>query len=304
MSLFSYKVRLQVKGLMPERALLRLRRAHIPIFNAVRTARDEIRFDVWKKDIEKVFAIYPNVCYNIGEYTPYTVTSLGAVGLGKTLETAKNRIGFGIGCLLFATIFTLANECAFGVEFVGSSVYARETYAALDECGIVLGKRYEGKNADLFCSKILSLDGVEFCSLKKEGLKLRVEIRMSPFHTAYFQSGSMRAKHAGTVVGITVLRGTALTAVGAEIKAGDSLVGNWFSTEDGGQVRVELIARVRIACTYEAVIDAEDEESAFATAYLQAGLGAEDILQTRSVAECEDGYLVTLSYVATESMNF
>ena len=300
---FPYKVRLRLRGMMPERALLRLHRAKISIFNAVKIARDEIRFSVWKKDIEKVFAIYPNICYNIGEYSPYTVEKLGAVGIGKLLESAKNRAGLWIGCLAFATVLTLVNECAFGVRFVGTSVYAREAYMALEECGIGFGKRYRGQNADLFCAKMLALDGVEYCSLKKEGLKLRVEVRLSPFQTTEFAKGGMQAKHTGTLIGITVLRGTALKKLGESVSAGEMLVGDWFCTEAGEQVRVELIARVRIACTYEAEIAATDAEEAFAQAYLEIGLGAEDTLQSRAAAKAENGYLVTLRYIATERMN-
>ena len=70
MPAFGYKVRLQLTGIMPQRALLRLRRAQIPLFSVTKTDEKTLRFCVWKKDEEKVFAIYPKVCYNIGEYSP------------------------------------------------------------------------------------------------------------------------------------------------------------------------------------------------------------------------------------------
>ena len=107
------------------------------------------------------------MCYNIDGYTPYTVKKLGAVGFGKGVEKARKRIGFGIGVLLFCVITAFSSDYVFGVEFTASSVYAREAYIAMEECGIALGKRYDNKNADLFCAKMLALDGVEFCSIKK-----------------------------------------------------------------------------------------------------------------------------------------
>ena len=304
MSLLGYKVRLKLTGTMPERALLRLRRAKIPVYEVVKTDKNELRFCVRKKDLEKIFAIYPKVCYNIGEYTPYTVTELGAVGVGKLVEGAAARIGFCIGVLLFCALTAYFGDYAFGVEFSGSDVYARETYIAMDECGIELGKRYEDKNADLFCAKMLSLEGVEFCSIKKVGLKLRVDVRMSPVKTDYSKKGQMQAKHAGKLIELTVLRGTALKKIGDEVTVGESLVGDWFLTESGGQVRVELIARARISCTYTSEIAAEDGQTAFAEAYLNAGLGAEDRIEESSVEKTENGYLVTLTYTAIESMNF
>lgn len=304
MPLFGYKVRLRLEGTMPQRALLRLRRENIPVYDVVKTGKNELCFLVWKKDEKKVFAIYPKTCYNIGEYSPYAVTELGAVGFGGTVEKARKRIGFGIGVLLFCVLTAFASDYAFGVEFSSSSVYAREAYIAMEECGITLGKRYNDKNADLFCAKMLSLDGVEFCSIKKVGLKLRVDLRMSPVKTEYSQKGTMQAKHTGTLTALTVLRGSALKKIGDEVTAGETLVGDWFSTEEGGQVRVELIARARIACTYKETVAAENEEIAFAKAYLDAGLEKTDVINEKKIEKTENGYLVTLVYDVVESMNF
>ena len=303
-SIFSYKTRIKICGLMPERALLRLRRAEIPLYDIQKTGKDEMTFCVWKKDEERVFAIYPKDCYNVGEYTPYTAASLGAVGFGRAFENAKKRVGIWIGCLLFVFVTAFANDYVFAVEFVGSEVYARETYQALDEYGIRLGKKYDGKNADLVCAKLLSIDGVEFCSVQKKGLKLYVDVRMDAYRKSEFIQGQMQAKRSGELLSLTVLRGTPLKKAGEKIQAGESLVGDWFSTEDGGQVRVEIIARARIACVYEGKIAAADEESAFAEAYLQAGLIGEENLSFRSVAKVEDGYAVVLHYTVVESMNF
>lgn len=302
--MLSYKTRIKIRGLMPERALLRLRRAEIPLFNIQKIAKDEMTFCVWKKDEERVFSIYPQDKFRAGEYTPYTAISLGAVGFGRTFENAKKRVGIWIGCLLFVCVTAFANDFVFGVEFVGSKVYARETYQALEEYGIRIGKKYKGENVDLVCARLLSMDGVEFCSVKKKGMKLYVDVRTDAYQKKIFIQGQMTASHSGELVSLTVLRGTPLKKAGENIQAGESLVGDWFSVEEGGQVRVEIIARARIACTYEEKIAAADEESAFATAYLQAGLTGKEILSARSVTKQDDGYLVTLNYTVVESMNF
>ena len=304
MPLLGYKVRLQIVGIMPQRALLRLRRAGISLFLVTRTDEKTLRFCVWKKDVEKVFAIYPKVCYNIGDYSPYIVTELGAVGFGKAVETARSRIGFCLGILLFCAGTAYVSDYAFGVEFTASSVYAREAYLAMEECNIALGKRYEHKNADAFCAKMMALEGVEFCSIKKSGLKLYVDVRLSPVQTQYFQKGVMQAKHTGILTALTVLRGSALKKIGEEVQAGENLVGDWYSTEEGGQVRVELIARARIACTYKAEITAKTEEEAFALAYLDAGLANVESMKEKKIEKTDGGFLVTIAYDAVESMNF
>lgn len=304
MPLLGYKMRLQLVGIMPQRALLRLRRAGIPLFSVTRADEKTLHFCVWKKDVEKVFAIYPKIASQIGEYSPYTVTELGAVGVGKTVEKARRRIGFILGILLFCAVTSYVSDYAFGVEFTGSEVYAREAYAAMDECGIALGKKYDDKNADTFCAKMLALKGVEFCSIKKSGFKLYVDVRITPVQNGYFQKGVMQAKHTGVLTALTVLRGSALKKIGDEVRAGETLVGDWYSTEDGGQVRVELIARARIACTYEGEIAADTEEEAFALAYLDAGLQNTDQTKEKTIEKTDGGFLVRIAYDAVESMNF
>ena len=104
MLFLNLKDRLQIEGIMPERALLRLKRAGIGIYNAKKVEKNKILLSVKRKDTEKVFAIYPNVCYNIGAYSPYTVTKMGAVGIGKLLETAKKRMGLLLGIPLYCGI--------------------------------------------------------------------------------------------------------------------------------------------------------------------------------------------------------
>ena len=300
---FPFKERLQIVGIMPERALLRLRRAQIPLYDVKKTETNKLLVCVRKKDCPKVFSIYPAAGYKPSEYTPYTVKSLGAVGLGRIFENAKKRIGFLLGILLFSLCTLYADGFVFGVELAGSKVYARETYAALEENGITAFSRYTDNKAEDICARLLALDGVEFCSVQKTGCRVRVEIRLSKSETAKMESGEMLALHTGEIVAMTVLRGTPLKKIGDAVSAGESLVGDWFETEGKGQVRVELIARVRIACTYEAEIEAENEEEAFAKAYLAIGLRDEDKIVQKTFEKTERGYWATVRYEAVESKN-
>ena len=87
------KEELLLEGVMPQRALLRLRRSGISLYNVKKIEKNRILFQVKRKDSEKVFAIYPNVCYNNSVYSPYTVKNLGARGALRYLEWAKRRAG-------------------------------------------------------------------------------------------------------------------------------------------------------------------------------------------------------------------
>ena len=297
------KEQFRLTGLMPERALLRLRRAGIAVYQVKKVEKNQILFCVKRKDSEKVFAIYPNVCYNNSVYSPDQVEKLRPIGVLRYLDGAKRRLGLLLGGLLCFTVVTLSEPLVFSVEFTGSDVYAREARIALEEAGIKLCAPYKTGQEDLVCSKILALKGVEFCSLKKIGHRLMVEIRTSPFSNRETDDGLMQAKHSGKIVAMTVLRGVPLKKVGETVTEGETLVGNWFETQEGGHVRVEIIARVRIACVWEGFLQAATAEEAFAQAYLTLALSDEEIKRTE-IAEQDDGYFVRMEYEATETINF
>ena len=56
-----------IEGIMPERALSKLQREGICVYHAKKLKKNQILLSVKKKDTEKVFAICPNVCYNMSE---------------------------------------------------------------------------------------------------------------------------------------------------------------------------------------------------------------------------------------------
>ena len=302
MRIFALCQRMSIEGIMPERALLKLRRAGIDLYDVKKPQKNRLDFTVAQKDMQKVFAIYPNLCYNTGGYSPYTAKSLGAVGIAKCLAFVFKRIGIILGALIFLGGTLILDEFVFGVDFVGSAIYAREARITLAEYGIKPFAKYKSGNEDLICAKLLSLDGVEFCSVKKNGLRVRVEMRLGETGGYRLQSGDLTAKHTGEIIAITALRGTPLKAKGDEVNAGEAIVGGWFINGEE-KVQVEVIARVSIACLHEAEYSADTKEQAFATAYLALGLCDEEITSLQ-VKESENGYLVRLEYIAIESINF
>ena len=303
MRIFALCQRMSIEGIMPERALLKLRRAGIDLYDVKKPQKNRLDFTVAQKDIQKVFAIYPNLCYNNVGYSPYTAKSLGAVGIAKYLVFALKRIGLILGALIFLGGTLFLDEFVFGVDFVGSAIYAREARITLAEYGVKPFARYKGGNEDLICAKLLSLDGVEFCSVKKNGLRVRVEMRIGETGEYRLQTGDLTAKHSGEIVAITALRGTPLKARGDKVNAGETLVGGWFLKGEE-KVQVEVIARVSIACLHEAEYSVESKEEAFATAYLSLGLSEGEDIRKWQVEKSENGYLVRLEYIAIESINF
>ena len=304
MAIWSLREKVAIEGNNPERALFRLKQAGITLYNVKKTQKNEMVFSVDKKDIEKVFAIYPKVCYNRNGYAPYTTRLVRAEGLEKLLSFFKKRSLFLAGAILFCACTLFADSFVLGVQIVGSKVYRREVYIALEEHGIKPFARYDNKQTDMICSSLLSLQGVEFCSVKKEGLYVRVELRVDDTPNVGFAQGDMVAKHTGEIKAITALSGTPLKKKGDKVFAGETLVGGWFVPAEGEQVRVDVIACVSIACVYEERIQAESEESAFAQAYLALSLSKNDTIIRRETVPCEEGFLVKIEYVAIEKMNF
>ena len=155
-----------IEGIMPERALSKLQREGICVYHAKKLKKNQILLSVKKKDTEKVFAICPNVCYNMSEedvsaaqsgpaaeipkehsnaskkrepisaYTPYTSKKAGAEGLLAVLDWCKRRIGVFLGGALFVAATLAANNFVFKIEVTGAETYRREVLVALEENGI------------------------------------------------------------------------------------------------------------------------------------------------------------------------
>ena len=300
---FKLRDRLELYGTMPERATLRLRRAGIPLYDMEKPRKDCLRFTVSKRDVDKVFAIYPKSVYQGNGYTPYSVRSLGKRGVGRYVEFARGRVGFLLGAGLFAIATLYADSLVFGVDFSASSVYQREARAVLEEYGIKPFSVYERGKEDLICSKILSLNGVEFCSVKKSGLRVVVEMRLGDSPKTTYQTGDMYATREGKLLSITALKGTVVKRVGDSVLIGEPLVGAWTESADGIRRETEVIARASIACTYACEIQTADEKEAFAIAYMQAGLTQEDRIDGVETVAIANGYQVKIEYVAIESFN-
>ena len=285
---------------MPERALLRLRRAGVSLYDIQKTAKNRILFSVKRRDKEKVLALYPK---NEVETTAYRVKHLHTEGLGRCIAFAKRRVGLLIGGVMSLALVMVSQPLVFSVDIIGGECYRRDVLRALDEVGIRRLAPYKKGQEDLVCARLLAMDGVEYCTMKKTGNRLTVEIRQSSFPKVKTEKGKMQARHDGRVLSITVLRGSPLKQIGDTVRKGETLVEDYFLTEQGGQVRVEIIACVCIACVWEGEIEANGEEEAFAKAYLIANLTEQDTLQKTTIENNGKTYRVTMQFQAVETIN-
>ena len=288
---------------MPQRALLRLKRAKIDLYRVKKIKKNQILFSVSQKDSEKVFAIYPNVCYNISVYSPFTVKKIGVEGPARYFEKVKRRIGLLLGAFLCAAMLFYADRLVFAVQLTGSRVYEREVKIALESVGIKPFAPFQERESDLVCAQILGLDGVEFCSVKKNGFFVEVDVRCSPFEEKRMQTGTLKATRDGKLLELTVVKGEPKKKVGDIVQTGELLVDNLLITEDGGQVRVETVARAQIGCVFEGDFAVETAEEAFALAYLQLCLSDQDTITQSTVEQEFNLFHVKVEYIILLSMN-
>ena len=298
--------KLLVEGILPERAILRVKRAGIDVYNAKKIRKNAIVFSVKKKDTEKVFAIYPNVCYNKESESEYLLTRAGAERTTKLLDFFKKRAGILFGALLFLVLTQFFSAYVLQVEIRGTNIYEREILRTLEKHGVKTLARYSAKNNDLICSEILSLDGVGFCSVKKSGSTLKVEVRMNPFRKPFVQKGGLCAKRSGEILSLSVLRGTPLKKAGDKVSAGEMIVGDYLLTgaEQTEKTQVDTIARLELACSYEETFAVKTEEEAFAQAYLALSLSENGRIREKSIQKNQDGFHVKINYTEIQTINF
>lgn len=274
-----------VEGVMPERALNRLQKAGIAVFQAKKIKKMQILFHISKKDIEKAFAIYPNMCYNNIRGSVYTFTRVGALSTRERVIRAHKAVGVLLGALVFVIAVLAASVLVLRIEVVGSSVYEREARALLRENGIALFSVYpEGKEEQL-AAEILAFDGVEFCSVQKRGNTVRVEIRQNALPSVLNEDGDLVAPRSGIIESAVALGGTLLKKAGEETQAGESLVGSYLLTADGASAPARVVAKAKLICLEQ--VTADSEEQAFAEAML--------------LVESCGGRLKSISYAQGES---
>ncbi len=173
--------RVLIEGMMPYRALNRLRREGICLKNVQKAQKNQIICTVDSKDIAKIFAIYPNVCYNNDKYAPYTARILPPAGGKKAWVLLKKRAGLWLGSVLFLALTLFSDTLVLRIRVSGEVAYTQAVVEILGKYGIEQYKPYSGKQVDLISADILRLDGVGFCSVKKVGSTLVVEVQTAPF---------------------------------------------------------------------------------------------------------------------------
>lgn len=283
-----------VEGIMPERALDRLQRAGIPVFKAKKIKKMQILFHISKKDMEKAFAIYPNMCYNNIRGSVYTFTRVGALD-ARAKNIFKSRLlGVALGICCFLVVVLGSTKLILKVEVVGSTIYKRETVSILHEYGIGVFNVYNGEREEEIEAKILSLDGVEFCSVKKLGNTLRIEIRQQPLPHVKREEGDLIAPRNCRLESAVALGGTLLKKPNEELREGESIVGGFFLNSDGtSQTPTHVVAKAKLFCVEKFSAETEEGAKSEAILYAQSYFGE---INSISVEETDGVFIATVEF--------
>ena len=165
----------------------------------------------------------------------------------------------------------MADKTVLKITVDAPAIYLAQVYDTLEENGVRKYTFYDKGKEENVCAKLLSLDGVSYCSVGKKGSVLTVTIKTNTFSTILPKQGFF-AEKSGEIVRLVTLSGTPLVAVGGRVEAGQRLVEDGIYAQEGERAFVPIVAYATIACEYVFEYACADEQTAFATAYLEAGL--------------------------------
>ena len=86
---------LEIGGVSPLRALDRLAKGGVPVYDVQKIGPTCLKFRAKSKESEKIFAIFRGSCY--------TVTKIGAAGFKRLADAVRLRWGMAVGAALLSS---------------------------------------------------------------------------------------------------------------------------------------------------------------------------------------------------------
>lgn len=284
-------LRLTVEGLYPEGAAARLEREGIPLYLVQKINKNRIELCIERKYRKKAFTNLRGSCYNIIGEEYY--------GVYRLLKTMGKRLGLLLGAGMFFILCTVASMPILRIDVVGNGAFYRgKIEGILSRNRIAEGGLYDEKKAPLVTAEILALPDVFFCSLRKSGNILRIEVQAKTPTAPLCERGKkLYATHAGKVQNITLLRGMPKVTVGDEVQEGALLA----EAESENSV---LMASVTLIVTLEGEVRATSESEAVVLLKFGHGMGEEGKEVARKVKKQSTGeFLVSLQIEVTYREN-
>ncbi len=250
-------------------------------------------FSTTNQDEKKVFAIIKELWYN-----EKVVEKTARYGFLFPLYSLFSNVGLFIGLIAFIIFSYLSSFLVLDFKVTGSGKeYGREIIAYLNANGV---KKYKSlRGVDLQSLKngaLISSPNLSFIEIKKEGLKLVIELQLleskeiKPVSPVY----ELLSSYSGKVVSVKAYRGTPLVRVGDVVKKGDLLIGGYYlfgEEKISCPVIASVILLTKNKFTYYSAVDS-DEQNALIFAEQELGEEYEEFNVEKT--KNKNGYVYTV----------
>ena len=275
-----------------ETALRKLKKSEIGVYDCKKEGARFI-FSVKDKHVKKVFALFNKPCYNI------------RVEAGSLQKKGKlklfNRLGLLIGGIVLVAAVYFSGSFVFKISVGGSGAYLEnEVRRIIYEEGAKEFSRLNNFDYPSATGKILSLPQVTFCSIKKRGSVLVIDVEVNTDASGTVKRDSLKSDRSGTVKSIVAICGTACVKVGDFVESGTTLIGAYV---ESNEQRIDSIAvgYAELECKGQAeYFAAEESEENLKSAYSSVLIYSDEILsRTHKVEEVEGGvkYIIDFTYL-------
>lgn len=282
-----------------ENALKKLSKANIAVYK-LKKRSSRVQFGVRQEYIEKVFAIFSHSCYNT-----VIVKKSGAERLKIFL---KRRFGLIVGGVLFVAAAALSGNAVLKIKVVGSGGYlSPQIISIAKSCGAREWSFCRNLDAPLMQAKIMALPDVNFCSVRRDGAYLLIDVRCEEEHTLRADDKPLLSPIEGEVYRIVAICGTPLAAEGQRVEKGGVLIGAFELSAEGEQIPCLAVgfAEIKASARLSFVYPEESEENA-KSALSAAALYSDEVLERwLTVSPCEGGvkYEVSFTYLKRVAVN-
>ena len=250
--------------------------------------------------MEKVFAIFSHSCYNI-----VIIRNSGVTRLKFFL---KRRFGLIAGAVIFVAAAVMSGNTVLKIKVTGNGGYLeRQVIAIAAECGAREWSFCRKLDAPLMQSKIMALPDVNFCSVKRDGAYLLIDVRTEEEHTSKVDYKPLTANVSGEVYRLVAICGTPERKEGDYVSAGETLIGAYELTAEGEGVPCLAVGFAEIKAHAELSLFYNEESEQNAQSALKAAALYSDTVLERSykVSPCEGGvkYEVSFTYLKRVAVN-
>ena len=282
-----------------ETALKKLSKANIAVYKLKKHSL-RVQFGVRQEYMEKVFAIFSHPCYN--------TVIVKKSGVERLKIFLKRRFGLIAGGALFLAAAVASGNAVLKIKVVGSGDYlSPQIISIARSCGAREWSFCRNLDAPLLQSEIMALPDVNFCTVRRDGAYLLIDVRTEEEHTSRADDKPLKATVGGEVYRIVAICGTPVVEEGWRVSAGDVLIGAYELNAEGEQIPCLAVgfAEIKAQAQTSLVFESESEENAQA-ALKAASLYSETVLErSYKVSPCEGGvcYKVSFTYLERVAIN-